>query len=88
MGPLGLQPSELAKVAFILALARYLMYRETYRRRWDYCFRWGLGGADAADSQKARLGHASLFLPVCFDVVCGRRAGGDLIWLTLLAGPL
>lgn len=32
VGPVGLQPSEVAKAAFILALARYLMYRESYRR--------------------------------------------------------
>ncbi len=32
LGPIGLQPSELAKVAYVLALARYLMYRENYRR--------------------------------------------------------
>jgi rod shape determining protein RodA len=30
-GPIGLQPSEFAKVAFVVALARYLMYRENYR---------------------------------------------------------
>lgn len=29
---LGFQPSELAKVAFVLALARYLMHRDNYRR--------------------------------------------------------
>ena len=32
IGPLGLQPSEFAKGAFVLALSRYLMYRENYRR--------------------------------------------------------
>lgn len=31
-GSLGFQPSDLAKLAFILALARYLMYRNNYRR--------------------------------------------------------
>jgi rod shape determining protein RodA len=31
-GSLGFQPSDLAKLAFILALARYLMYRDNYRR--------------------------------------------------------
>lgn len=32
LGRIGLQPSELAKVAFVLALSRYLMYRENYRQ--------------------------------------------------------
>ncbi len=32
VGSLGLQPSEFAKGAFVLALSRYLMYRENYRR--------------------------------------------------------
>lgn len=32
LGPVGLQPSEFAKVAYVLALARYLMYRDNYRR--------------------------------------------------------
>jgi rod shape determining protein RodA len=32
LGPVGVQPSDLAKLAFILAMARYLMYRENYRR--------------------------------------------------------
>lgn len=31
-GPINLQPSEFAKVAFVLAMAQYLMYRENYRR--------------------------------------------------------
>lgn len=32
VGPIGFQPSDLAKLTFVLALARYLMYRENYRR--------------------------------------------------------
>jgi len=32
IGPICLQPSEFAKVAYVLALARYLMYRDNYRR--------------------------------------------------------
>ena len=32
LGAVGLQPAEFAKLAFVLALARYLMFRENYRR--------------------------------------------------------
>jgi rod shape determining protein RodA len=32
LGSIGMQPSEFAKVAFVLALAQYLMYRDNYRR--------------------------------------------------------
>ena len=32
LGPINLQPSEFAKIAFVLAMAQYLMYRENYRR--------------------------------------------------------
>jgi rod shape determining protein RodA len=32
LGPVGVQPSELAKIAYVLALARYLMYGDNYRR--------------------------------------------------------
>jgi rod shape determining protein RodA len=32
IGPIGFQPSDLAKLAFVLALARYLMYRDNFRR--------------------------------------------------------
>jgi rod shape determining protein RodA len=31
-GPIGVQPSDLGKVVFILAMSRYLMYRDNFRR--------------------------------------------------------
>jgi cell division protein FtsW (lipid II flippase) len=32
IGPIGFQPAEFAKLAFVLAMARYLTFRENYRR--------------------------------------------------------
>jgi len=34
LGPVGIQPSEFAKVALVLALARWLRYREQHRHGW------------------------------------------------------
>ena len=60
LGPVGLQPSELAKVAFVLALARYLMYRDNYRRLRGLSGAAGAdAGAGAVDPQGARPGHVA-----------------------------
>ena len=60
LGPIGLQPSELAKVAFVLALARYLMYRDNYRRLRGLLAPLGVdAGAGAADPQGARPGNVA-----------------------------
>lgn len=89
VGRIGVQPSELAKVAFVLGLARYLMYRENYRR-----FR-GLFVPLALTTlpvvlilKEPDLGTASVFLPVLFLMlfVAGARRS-DLLWL-ILAGIL
>ena len=32
LGPVGFQPSEFAKIAYVMALSRYFMYRENHRR--------------------------------------------------------
>ena len=94
MGPVGLQPSELAKVAFVLALARYLMYRDNYRRLLRAA---GPAGADpaagAADPQGARPGNvAGVSAGVLRDAFCrrgatrrpGLRGAGGLLVLPLL----
>jgi cell division protein FtsW (lipid II flippase) len=65
IGPIGVQPSEFAKVAFVLALARWLMYRESHRRL------LGLAGPLALTLiptllilKEPDLGTSSVFLPV------------------------
>ncbi len=66
----GLQPSEFAKLAFVLGLARYLMYRESYRQ---------LGGLFVPLAlvmvplllilKEPDLGTALVFLPVLFTML-------------------
>jgi cell division protein FtsW (lipid II flippase) len=70
LGPVGLQPSEFAKLAFVLALARYLMYRESYRQL------WGLAGPLVIALaplllilKEPDLGTSLVFLPVLFSML-------------------
>jgi len=66
-GPFGLQPSEFAKVAFVLALARYLMYRENYRRFRGLLLPVGLTLVPVLlILREPDLGTALVFLPVLF----------------------
>jgi len=66
-GPLGLQPSEFAKVAFVLGLARYLMYRDSYRHLWGLLVPLALVMMPLVLILKEPdLGTALVFLPVLF----------------------
>ncbi len=94
VGGFGLQPSEFAKVAYVLALARYLMYRDNFRRL------RGLFGPLAITLmpvllilKEPDLGTSMVFLPIFFimlfaagakrsDLVCIVAAG--LLTLPLL----
>lgn len=83
-GPVGVQPSEFAKLAFVLALARYLMYRESYRRL------WGLLGPLALAMvpvllvlKEPDLGTSLVFLPVLFAMLFA--AGARRTHLALVA---
>ncbi len=65
LGFMNLQPSELAKLAFILALARYLMHRENYRRLTGLAIPFAITLVPLALILKEPdLGTALLFLPV------------------------
>jgi len=85
LGPIGIQPSEFVKVTYILAMARYLMHRENYRR-----FRGLLVPLLVTlvpmlmIVRQPDLGTALVFLPVLFVMlfVAGARRG-DLIRIAL-----
>jgi rod shape determining protein RodA len=82
-GHIGLQPSELAKLAFVLMLGRYLMDRENYRRLRGLFTPLLLATLPVLLVLKEPdLGTASVFLPVMFIMllVAGARRG-DLLRL-------
>ncbi len=67
---LSLQPSEFAKVAFVLALARYLMYRENYRRFRGLCMPLALTLIPVVlVLREPDLGTSLVFVPVLFAML-------------------
>jgi rod shape determining protein RodA len=86
-GPLGLQPSEFAKLAFVLGLARYLMHRRSYRE---------LPGLLAPLAivvvplvlvlKEPDLGTALVFLPVLLMMLFAAGARPKHLALVMLAG--
>jgi cell division protein FtsW (lipid II flippase) len=81
LGPLGLQPSEFAKLAFVAALARYLMYRQSYRRTLGLLLPLAISLLPMLLILKEPdLGTSLIFVPVWFAMlwVAGAR------WIDLL----
>ena len=85
-GPFGFQPSEFAKVAYVLALARYLMYRENYRRFRGLVLPLMLTLLPVIlILREPDLGTAMVFLPVLFVMLFAAGARqADLAKLALL----
>ena len=82
-----MQPSEFAKLAFVLALARYLMYRESYRQLLGLLVPLGLTFVPVVLVLKEPdLGTALVFFPVLFVMLFAAGAGAG-IWhcVTVLA---
>lgn len=86
--PLGFmyfQPSELVKLTFVVALSRYLMHRENFRRPSGLIVPFGLTFIPLALILKEPdLGTSLLFLPVLFAMLFA--AGARLRHLTVIAG--
>ncbi|QDU78820.1 Peptidoglycan glycosyltransferase MrdB [Polystyrenella longa] len=87
--PLGvayLQPSEFAKLTYIMALAHYLMYRRNYRRITGLLIPFALTFLPVALILKEPdLGTSLLFLPVLFSMLfaAGARPRHLLLIITL-----
>jgi cell division protein FtsW (lipid II flippase) len=83
-GPIGLQPSEFAKLAFVLALARWLRHRDSYRRLAGLLVPLALVMVPMLLILKEPdLGTALVFLPVLFMILFA--AGARREHLALLA---
>lgn len=83
LGPVDLQPAELAKIAYVLAIARYLRHRDTHRSLRGLVVP-GLITAIPVGliTLQPDLGSASLFVPSLFAVLVA--AGARLRHLTLV----
>lgn len=87
LGPLGLQPSEFAKVAFVLALARYLMYRDNYRRFWGLLLPLALTLVPVLlVLREPDLGTSMVFLPILFAMLFAAGARRIDLAKLVLAG--
>jgi cell division protein FtsW (lipid II flippase) len=64
-GPLGFQPSEFVKLAYVLMLARYLMYRDNFRRPLGLVVPFALTSVPVfLILREPDLGTATIFLPL------------------------
>ncbi len=86
IGPLSLQPSELAKVATVLALARYLMHRDDHRRLLGLLMPLVIAVVPVMlILPEPDLGTSMVFLPVLFAVLYTAGARGrDLLGMIIV----
>lgn len=88
-GPVGFQPSELAKVAFILGLAHYLTSAENWRRLSSLLLPLGLTLLPVLlILHEPDLGTALIFLPVLFAMLWAAGARRADLAILALAGLL
>jgi cell division protein FtsW (lipid II flippase) len=88
-GPIGMQPSELAKVVFVLALARWLMHRDNYRRLRGLLAPLLLGFLPVVlILREPDLGTALVFFPVLFAMLFAAGARSRDLAVIALAGLL
>lgn len=89
LGPLRLQPSELAKISFILALAWYLRFSKSYRRFLGFLWPFSFALVPMALIViQPDLGTSLLFLPTLIAVLFAAGARKRHIAVVLLMGLL
>ncbi|NQT51522.1 FtsW/RodA/SpoVE family cell cycle protein, partial [bacterium] len=91
VGPIRVQPSEIMKVFFILAMARYLMYRDSYRQFVGLFGPFALAVAPMLlIAKEPDLGTALVFLPIAFAMlyVAAARARHLLLIVVLFGATV
>lgn len=89
IGGIGLQPSEFAKVLFVLMLARYLMYRENFRRPRGLFAPLALAMLPVLlILREPDLGTALVFVPVLFLMLSAAGARHRDLAAVLMVGLL
>ncbi len=89
LGPLTIQPSELAKITYIMALAHYLIYDRNYRKLSGLIVPFVLTGIPVALILKEPdLGTSLLFIPVLFAMLFAAGARWYHLVLLILLGVM
>ncbi len=90
LGSVSIQPSEFMKIVFVMAIARYLMYRRNYREIWGLVCPFALALVPMALILKEPdLGTALVFLPVLLVMLFAAGARlRHLGFITLLGAAL
>lgn len=89
LGPLNLQPSELAKLTFILAMADYLMYRRNYRRVGGLLIPFALALPPIAlILREPDLGTSLVFVPVLLAMLFAAGARPRHLFVVVMLGVL
>lgn len=86
---IGFQPSEFAKLAYVLMLARYLMYRDNFRRLPGLLMPLAISLPPMVlILREPDLGTAAVFLPILMAMVCAAGARRRDLALVIAAGLL
>jgi rod shape determining protein RodA len=89
LGPLRLQPSEFLKIAMILALAKYLLYNNSYRRLSGLLVPFLLTFVPMlVIARQPDLGTALMLLPIAFAILYAAGARASHLTTAILVGVL
>lgn len=87
LGPFNFQPSEAAKLAYMIALAQYLMFRDNFRKLWGLIIPFLMTVIPMGMILKEPdLGTAMLFLPVLFAMLFAAGARWTHLLLIVVLG--